>query len=523
MSRVTLKGDRFPDATDIKVARRNMFEYEPDTYDILNLAPDQLDAYDRGIRPIQVRTPITDLMKKIQNYAYDKYEEIPSNISTIIGLMRRLALKEPKHLKQYFDQEADIFLERLVNAYSLIKDDEVMVGFYKELFDYLAFHMYRNADIFQEGYDRLSVIFGATKDTVNTYDSYECESRELYEERRDKEARLKAEARKAEIARLEAEYDPDNPSEAIIAIRKAVEEDKWSFTEGFYTREKKVEYIAPEIKECTDKMLKAVHEMRVQSGIDKYYPQYTEEKVIEQKDSPTNYSGIFSSDEPESYALPDDYVEDTSVPLVVIPDERVSYAVKESEESEDESINEIPETESGESSDIDNSITLDASSLSDKTVILNADSFIEDNNSIASKENQKNALTLSPNPVKVKSCLPEGYHEDQDCYQTSLYVPDANKNLDFIRGSPNIPNRVRTLDRRPRVSVILLSIKKNASTLSPNPVKVSFCCLVLTHQNSSKNENNSNIGDYSRILRMLLFDLSKGIFIMCIFKITSLD
>ena len=275
MSRVTLKGDRFPDATDIKVARRNMFEYEPDTYDILNLAPDQLDAYDRGIRPIQVRTPITDLMKKIQNYAYDNYEEIPSNISTVIGLMRRLALKEPKHLKQYFDQEADIFLERLVNAYSLIKDDEVMVGYYKELYDYLAFHMYRNADIFQEGYDRLSVIFGATKDTVNTYDSYECESRELYEERRDKEARLKAEARKAEIARLEAEYDPDNPSEAIIAIRKAVEEDKWSFTEGFYTREKKVEYVAPEIKECTDKMLKAVHEMRVQSGIDKYYPQYT--------------------------------------------------------------------------------------------------------------------------------------------------------------------------------------------------------------------------------------------------------
>ena len=516
MSRVTLKGDRFPDATDIKVARRNMFEYEPDTYDILNLAPDQLDAYDRGIRPIQVRTPITDLMKKIQNYAYDNYEEIPHEISTVIGLMRRLALKEPKHLKQYFDQEADIFLERLVNAYSLIKDDEVMVGFYRELYDYLAFHMYRNADIFQEGYDRLSVIFGATKDTVNTYDSYECESRELYEERRDKEARLKAEARKAEIARLEAEYDPDNPSEAIIAIRKAVEEDKWSFTEGFYTREKKVEYVAPEIKECTDKMLKAVHEMRVQSGIDKYYPQYTEEKIIEQKDSPTNYSGIFSSDEPESYALPDDYVEDTSVPLIVIPDERVSYAVKESEESEDESINEIPETESGEPSNIDNSIALDTSSLSDKTTILNTDSFIEDNNSIASKENQKNASTYQSNPVKVKSCL-------EDWYQTSLYAPDANQSLDLIRGSPNIPNGVRTLNRRSCISVILLTIQKNASTYVSNPVRVSFCCLVLTYQNSSKNENNSSTGDYSLILRMLLFDLSKGIFIMCIFKITSLD
>ena len=414
-----------------------------------------------------------------------------------------------------------------------------MVGFYKELFDYLAFHMYRNADIFQEGYDRLSVIFGATKDTVNTYDSYECESRELYEERRDKEARLKAEARKAEIARLEAEYDPDNPSEAIIAIRKAVEEDKWSFTEGFYTREKKVEYVAPEIKECTDKMLKAVHEMRVQSGIDKYYPQYTEEKVIEQKDSPTNYSGIFSSDEPVSYALPDDYVEDTSLPLVVIPDERVSYAVKEPEESEDESIDEIPETESGESSDINNSVTLDASSLSDKTVILNTANtesenqsnlileserpFIESLDFSQYREIEKNALTYQSNPVRVEKCLEEWYRGDQNSYKTSLYVPDANRNLDLIRGSPNIPNGIRTLDRRSCVSVILLAIQKNASTLLPNPVKVGFCCLVLTHQNSSKNENNSDIGDYSLILRMLLFDLSKGIFIICIFKITSLD
>ena len=110
----------------------------------------------------------------------------------------------------------------------------------------------------------------------------------------------------------------------------------------------------------------------------------------------------------------------------------------------------------------------------------------------------------------------------KSCLQ-SQYVPDANKNLDFIRGSPNIPNGIRTLDRRPCISVVLFAIQKNASTLSPNPVKVSFCCLVLTHQNSSKNENNSNTGDYSLILRMLLFDLSKGIFIMCIFKITSLD
>ena len=224
-----------------------------------------------------------------------------------------------------------------------------------------------------------------------------------------------------------------------------------------------------------------------------------------------------------SYALPDDYVEDTSLPLVVIPDERVSYAVKEPEESEDESIDEIPETESGESSDINNSVTLDASSLSDKTVILNTDSFIEDNNSIASKENQKNALTLSPNPVRVKSCLEKWYHEDQDCYQTYMYVPDTNQNLDFIRGSPNITNGIRTLDRRSCISVILFAIQKNASTYQSNPVRVSFCCLLLTHQNSSKNENNSNTGDYSLIFRMLLFDLSQGIFIMRIFKITSLD